>query len=80
MSTTRARTWNHRVVRHTSGEQTWFQVHEVYYDHDGKPTSMTKDAPIPMGDDVADLKAELQRMLDACDKPEFEPPEEWNDT
>lgn len=35
-------TWNYRIVRHHEPSE-WYGLHEVYYDDDGKPTSMTAD-------------------------------------
>lgn len=71
--------WNHRVVRHEAAGESWYQVHEIYYDPHGRPVSMTKTAPIPMGTSVADLKAELTRMLEACRKPVFKEPKGWRE-
>lgn len=70
--------WNNRVVRKESpGGEVWYEIHEVYYNAAGKATMMTQDAIAAIGEDVADLKASLERMVRACDKPVFEPPKEW---
>lgn len=29
-------------MRHVDPEETWFGLHEVYYDESGKPTAMTE--------------------------------------
>lgn len=56
--------WDHRVIK----SEGCFQIHEVYY-VDDKPTSCTIDAVSPCGETLGDLKAELKRMLLACDVP-----------
>ena len=35
--------WNHRILAHKDGDEVYFQIHEVYYDEDGKPISYTTD-------------------------------------
>jgi len=35
--------WNHRILAHKDGDGMYFQIHEVYYDKDGKPDGYNKD-------------------------------------
>jgi hypothetical protein len=37
-------TWNYRVVRFEDGEDSFFQIHEVYYSGDGKITMWSEKA------------------------------------
>jgi len=61
--------WNHRVIRHVTDEgDEWFGIHEVYYD-DGEPHSCTKEHISPCQEDIPALKWELEKMLQAIDKP-----------
>lgn len=47
--------WNYRVIKHVTGIDSYFAIHEVYYDEHGKIEAWTED-PIEL---VADSKAEL---------------------
>lgn len=61
--------WNHRVIKHVNKIETYYQIHEVYYDDDGKVTAMTENAVAPFGETTDELEWELNRMLDALKKP-----------
>jgi len=66
--------WNHRIVKrvyhHASGDETTYQIHEVYYDEIGsEPTNITLDPIAPLGETVEELKEELNRMLRALEHP-----------
>jgi hypothetical protein len=78
-------TWNYRVVRHkTADEGTYYQIHEVYYDDDGKVISMTEKGIAPLGETTTELQLELNRMLDCMSKPVLDygvtdgKPEDWH--
>lgn len=51
--------WNYRVLRYPDGA---LGVHEVFYT-DGKPTSCTEDPIGAVGDDLEELRRELEAML-----------------
>lgn len=64
-------TWNYRVIKYDhrpdyNGDEPWFAIHEVYYDEDGKPTSVTENASTVSGED---LKWVVERMQEAVSKP-----------
>ena len=68
--------WNHRVMKRTvitpaGHKETVYQIHEVYYKTKKSDTvvGFTTDGIAPCGDSLETLKKELQRMLDACEKP-----------
>ena len=62
--------WNYRVVKNTYEEGgEYFAIHEVYYDGDGNPTSCTALPANFLGDDLDDLKAVLDMVQQAFDKP-----------
>jgi hypothetical protein len=65
--------WNHRVVRKKYGSQLpdkeWLEIHEVYYDKDGNVEGMTVDAVAPGGNNLNELRSELQMMLECLEKP-----------
>lgn len=63
-------TWNHRVVRrgYPNGEHL-YEIHEVYYDSEGKIEFMTEDPIDPVGDNLEELRVTLERMTRCLDKP-----------
>ena len=68
MSKDMSKEWDYRVVRQTKDGDEWLAVQEVYYDDDGEtPTAHTIDLEIT-GDNIADLRKTLQRMLWCLDK------------
>ncbi len=42
--------WNYRVLQHRQGEETWYALHEVHYDEDGKPRSYTESPSTFLGE------------------------------
>ena len=61
--------WNYRVIEHEDEDVKFYQIHEVYYDKDGNPESMTEDASLPFGDNVEELNHTLIYMISALTKP-----------
>jgi hypothetical protein len=65
-------TWNYRVLRTIiNGEET-FAIHEVYYDKNGNPDSCTKRASEPFGENLKELRSDMDRMLEAFSQPVLE--------
>jgi hypothetical protein len=60
--------FDYRVVRR--GRE--FAIHEVFYDRNGNPTSCTEDALSPATLSVEDLKHELEKMLEATERPSLD--------
>jgi hypothetical protein len=61
--------WNYRVVRVAdSDDRESYRIHYVYY-QDGKVTTVSEVPASPTAEDVLDLKEDIQRMLEAFDKP-----------
>jgi hypothetical protein len=61
--------WNHRVLAHKDGDEMYFQIHEVYYDKDGKPDSYTANG-VSVGHESLDgIKWVLDKMKECLDKP-----------
>ena len=58
-------TWNHRVIRHQNGDVAYYQIHEVYYDEQAQPESVTQSGVAPGGETMEALREELERMT-AC--------------
>ncbi len=63
--------WNHRVMRHINPihKKEMLQIHEVYYDEDGKPNGYTEDPVSVHGDDLEELGWVLDQMKVALSKP-----------
>ena len=61
--------WDYRVVRQTTEDgDEWLGIQEVYYDEETeKPMAHTMDLEV-VGDNIADLRKTLQRMLRCLDK------------
>ena len=61
--------WEYRIVRQTSEDgDEWLSVQEVYYDDEtNKPMAHTMDLQVD-GDNIADLRKQLQSMLWCLDK------------
>lgn len=62
-------TWNYRVFQHTQDGVDSFEVHEVYYDEEGRPHSYMESASQPFGETPEELRADLLYMLEALEKP-----------
>ncbi len=66
--------WNHRVVKEVwrhptlALEETAVNIYEVYYDDDGAISAWCR-SDSPYGNDLEDLRGELNKMLGALDKP-----------
>jgi hypothetical protein len=73
--------WNYRVVEkeyllprelrvYENETQTYYQIHEVYYDANGNITMYSKEAITPFGEDSVDsLQLDLHKMQEAFNKP-----------
>ena len=60
--------WNHRILAHECKGEVYLQIHEVYYDEEGKPNSYTE--PIPVGSEtVKGITWTLNKMLECRAKP-----------
>jgi len=63
--------WNHRVIasRDAKTKEFYFQIHEVYYDDDGKPKAHTAEPVSVGGNTLQDIRWTLNRMQEATKKP-----------
>ena len=60
--------WNYRVIKTKDGEDDYYQVHSCYYT-DNKLDGTSVEPAKAAGNTLEELRADLQRMLDALDKP-----------
>ena len=65
--------WNHRVIRKSrrvgKDVHVSYGIHEVYYDSEGKPHSVTEEPVDPYGDTPVQLLHSWMMMADAFTKP-----------
>ena len=61
--------WNYRAIRHKKGEDTWYDVRDVYYDKDGNVILWGALPQYPSGSDTGELERDLQMMLAGLSKP-----------
>lgn len=60
--------WNYRVVK----DENRLYIYDVYYNEQGIPHG-THDRPtFVCGENIKEMKSQLQRMLEALDKPILE--------
>jgi hypothetical protein len=63
--------WNYRVIRYDNDEYNvdpYFSIHEVYY-HENGELSWSVNSIKPQGESPEELRADLELMLKALDKP-----------
>ena len=60
--------WNYRIVSEQAPEGEFLQLYEIYYD-DGKIIGMLENPSKPYGENVDELQADVNHMLEAFRKP-----------
>ena len=60
--------WNHRILAHKDGDEMYFEIHEVYYDEDGKPISYTADGANVGSESLDGIKWVLNKMKECVNK------------
>lgn len=61
--------WNHRVLAFEQNGESYFQVHEVYYDENDKANRYAKN-PISIGSETIEgINWTLNQMLECLGKP-----------
>lgn len=71
-------TWDYRVVKTISNGEEYYSIHEAYYNEEDQASSITEDPVEAFGNSLEELKLDLERMLEALNKPvligkDFEP-------
>lgn len=66
--------WNYRILRHEykhkNGDiEEYLKIHEVYYDENGNPKMCTVEGMSPGGEDLSELKSDLDKMIRALSLP-----------
>lgn len=60
--------WNHRLMKMKDGDEDFYQIHEVYYDENGKIQGYTKNGVTVGGNSVKEVRWVLEKMLETLDK------------
>lgn len=65
--------WNYRLIKHVKntyvGEEVWYGIHEVHYNDDGTPKSMSTEPSYPYGTDIKELAESIENYVLATTKP-----------
>ncbi len=63
--------WNYRVIKRQENheDEACYQVHEVYYDSDGKIETWSCDPVEPSGESLEELRDDCLRFIEALQKP-----------
>lgn len=63
--------WNYRVIRHIAARngEDFFAIHEVFYDKNGVPCSVTASPVSPQGETCVELLEDMRLMQEATEKP-----------
>ena len=61
--------WNHRILAHKDGDEIYFQIHEVFYDKNGKPKSYTANGISVGAESLNGINWVLEKMKESTAKP-----------
>jgi hypothetical protein len=61
----RTAVWNYRVIEH----EEMFYIHEVYYNSKGEITSISEDPMYPCGENIDELRSDMEHFLQAFSRP-----------
>jgi len=61
--------WNYRVVRKIVNHNHYHGIYEVYYDDNDEIKNWSKDPLAPIGENLADLKDDIELMQKAFKMP-----------
>ena len=61
--------WNHRILAHKDRDEMYLQIHEVYYDKDGKPEEYTANGVSVGAESLDGIKWVLDKMKECVNKP-----------
>ena len=63
-------TWNYRIIEHKNFDGTsWFAIHEVHYNSQGKPEYCSEGPCSVHGEDTEALITDMQYMMQALKLP-----------
>jgi len=61
--------WNHRILAHKYKDEIFLEIHEVYYDSDGKPNGYTEKPISVGGENLKAITWVLNKMKECRKKP-----------
>lgn len=62
-------TWNYRILAHKDKNEWFFEIHEVYYDNNGKPEGYTENGVSVGGESLKGIEWTLDKMKECVNKP-----------
>lgn len=65
-------TWNYRVICRVHQGETFYAIHEVFYDKKGKPGSVTQEPSYPQGETKNELRRDFRHYQQALTRPILE--------
>lgn len=55
--------WNNRIIKHEKDGNTWYSVHEVFYNEDGSIYAYTDDAITIIGETEEEAVEQAEQIL-----------------
>ena len=55
--------WNNRIIKHEKDGDTWYSVHEVFYNEDGSIHARTEDAITIIGETEEETIGQVEQIL-----------------
>ena len=55
--------WNNRIIKHEKDGNTWYSVHEVFYNEDGSIYAHTEDAITIIGETEEETIEQVEQIL-----------------
>ena len=55
--------WNNRIIKHEKDGNTWYSVHEVFYNEDGSIYAHTKDPITIVGETKSETIGQVEQIL-----------------
>lgn len=61
--------WNYRVLKKKHADGCFYDIHEVYYDDEGRPMACTEQPVSPRGESIEELLNDIRHYAKALQKP-----------
>jgi hypothetical protein len=68
--------WNHRVVKTDTNGEVFYEIQEVYYNDKDEPCGYCD--PCVGGDDIEEIRTQIQRFTECLSKPILEANKDFN--
>jgi hypothetical protein len=61
--------WNYRIIEHDLSQPSYYGLHEIYYDDDGRITNWTAKPIDITGESQVNIEQMLKQMILDCELP-----------